>query len=208
MRYGCVLAGGQSRRMGRDKVLLAVDGRPLVARALGVLREAGCEAVIAGARPELAEYAPVIADRVAGAGPLAGIAAVLEHYAEGGEGPVVFVAVDLPLMPATFLRALMGRAERTRAMVTVPFVGGTPQPLCAVYRTELRGALGEALAAGDGKIMRVMRAAAAGAGECDFFRVEALAAAGALPPGTHRWFTNLNAPADLGRLPSASLDVR
>ena len=33
-----VLAGGQSARMGRDKTLLEINGRPLVEHALDLLR--------------------------------------------------------------------------------------------------------------------------------------------------------------------------
>ena len=51
---GFVLAGGASRRMGRDKALLPLDGVPLAARLAEVLRAGGCDPVgIVGRRPEL-----------------------------------------------------------------------------------------------------------------------------------------------------------
>ena len=42
---GAVLAGGQSRRMGRDKAMLSVDGDPLWLRQVRVLRAAGATTV-------------------------------------------------------------------------------------------------------------------------------------------------------------------
>jgi CTP:molybdopterin cytidylyltransferase MocA len=50
---GLVLAAGDSRRLGRPKALLEIDGERLVDRAVRVLHEAGCTTVyvVAGAAP-------------------------------------------------------------------------------------------------------------------------------------------------------------
>ncbi|MFZ5657118.1 MAG: molybdenum cofactor guanylyltransferase, partial [Pseudomonadota bacterium] len=87
-----LLAGGRSTRMGRDKALLAWQGRPLIDHMLDRLREAGASRVhVSGDRPAYGG----IADAWPGRGPVAGIASVLPAC---GDGPVVVVPVDLPLL--------------------------------------------------------------------------------------------------------------
>ena len=200
---GCVLAGGQSRRMGRDKAMLAYRGRPLVEHALGLVREAGCvPVVIAGSRGDLREYAPVVEDLHPGCGPLSGIGAALA--AAAGDS-VAFLAVDVPLVPPGLLRLLVERAERTGALVTMPVAGGQAQPLCAVYRRELLGGVTAALEAGDYKVMRVLESLTTER-QRDIFGLEAVLAAragadgglggwglpGELVEAPHRWFANIN----------------
>lgn len=76
-----ILAGGESRRMGRDKAWLAIDGRPLIARALAAIRDAGVETVSISGRAGV-DYSslrcPVLLDREPGLGPLSGIERGLE----------------------------------------------------------------------------------------------------------------------------------
>jgi molybdopterin-guanine dinucleotide biosynthesis protein A len=197
--------------MGRDKAMLPFQGQPLVAHAVGQLRAAGCAAIIAGARPDLADYAPVVEDLHPGCGPLGGIEAALAaaQYSQA----VLFLPVDLPLLPVSFLRLLLERARQTGALATVPMLGGWPQPLCAVYGTPLLCGITPALDAGEYKVMPVIKALTL-PGQRDCFSVEAVLAARSdlldqfeqvgqvgqkrepkpVPP--HRWFANINTPAE------------
>jgi molybdenum cofactor guanylyltransferase len=194
-----VLAGGRSSRMGRDKALLAFHGRLLIEHALETLRSLGFTPAIAGSRDDLAVYAPVIADNYPGRGPLGGIEAAL---ASTSEELNLFLPVDLPLLPTGLLRWMMERAQRTLALATIPRVLGSPQPLCAIYNVALWKSAKTALAAGDGKVMRVVeRAAQENRLRIDSFDVETVTASGAysaemLP---HYWFENLNTPQDFER---------
>lgn len=139
---GFVLAGGASSRMGRDKALVEVAGRPMVAHALGILRAAGLEARIAGARTELSGYAPVVKDE--GGGPLAGVCAAL---AATEAELAVFLPVDMPLVPASLIGYLLHHAGMTDAVLVTPRACGFAETFPAVVRRaalpELRRALDE-----------------------------------------------------------------
>lgn len=194
-----VLAGGASSRMGRDKALLDFGGRPLIEHALMLLRSLGLDPRICGSRPDLDRFAPVIPDNHPGCGPLAGVEAALS--ASGSELNL-FLPVDLPLLPAEFVRWMIDRSAVTSAVATIPLYGGRPQPLCAVYSRRLLAGIHKALAAGHFKIMTAVETAAAALGEpLDVFHVESVAAA--LIPATwpphpplQDWFRNLNTPGD------------
>lgn len=185
--------------MGRDKALLELDGRPLVALALEKLRALGLEPRVCGARPELARFGEGVPDNFAGCGPVAGIEAGL---AASDEELNLFLAVDVPLLPVKFLRWMMERAETSGAAATIPVTGGLPQPLCAVYSRRLLDGLRVAMAVGHRKMMTAVTEAAAALGErVDLFAVESVAAAlaaGAWParPVLREWFRNANTPEE------------
>jgi len=206
-----VLAGGRSTRMGRDKALLEVDGRPLIVHALEKLRALGLDPRICGSRPDLEGFGEVIPDRFPESGPLAGIEAGLAGVAAGEDELNLFLAVDLPLLPVEFLRWMIERAEASGAVATIPRAEGREQPLCAVYSRRLQPGLRLALEAGNRKVMRAMSEAAAGMGErLDVFDVERVAAAlrtGVWPADpewksvpVRTWFRNVNTPEELARL--------
>ncbi len=182
--------------MGRDKARLPYGGSTLLEHMLATLREAGFAPGVAGVPDTMECSAPRVLDNFPGDGPLAGIEAAL-HSVEGSQ-PVLFVPVDLPLLPAMFCRMLWERAGATGSLATVPFAGGKPQPLCAVYGSALAPGITAALAGGDRKVMRVLSRLASGfpsAQRHDHFQVEALATAQGWHDA-HRWFTNVNTPAD------------
>jgi molybdenum cofactor guanylyltransferase len=196
---GFVLAGGRSSRMGQDKALLPVGGRSMLEVALDKLRALPLAAPprVAGGRSD------AIPDLHPGCGPLSGIEAAL---AASTRPLNVFLPVDMPLLPARFLIWMLRRARITRAMATVPRIGGRPQPLCAVYQQPLLKTITASLVAGNYKVMPVVCAAAA---ECiDFFDVELVASADAEMAGfsslpVYRWFHNCNTPEDMAGIENA-----
>lgn len=197
-----LLAGGRSRRMGRDKVQAKISGKPLVVHLLDKLAALGLDAVICGDRPDLRRFAPILADPVlpgnaSGTGPLAGILAALESTSARLN---LVLAVDMPALPVEFLRWMIDRAERTEASMTVPFVAGRAQPLCAIYRRELAGGIRKRLEAGERQVFPSLRDAAGSDRLIDVFDVESIVAAGAIDPVPeglpHEWFRNLNTPPD------------
>lgn len=186
--------------MGRDKALLELNGRPLIALALEKLRSLGFLPRIVGSRPDLASFAPVIPDLHPNRGPLGGIEAAL---AITDAELNLFLPVDLPWLPEEFLRWMIDRASITNALATIPRLQGLPQPLCAVYAGALLPYVQAALAAGDAKVMRAVECAANATGRpVDSLDMESIAAAQSWdqPVPLYRWFENVNTPADFERV--------
>jgi molybdopterin-guanine dinucleotide biosynthesis protein A len=119
---GVVLAGGRSRRMGRDKALVDVAGTAMLDWVLKALGEVSDRVVVAGRSEGRAGYEG-IGDPPGLVGPLAGILAAL-----GLGEDILVVAVDQPWVRTETLRALAGM-EGT----VVPMDGGVRQVTCARY---------------------------------------------------------------------------
>ncbi|HFQ95827.1 MAG TPA: molybdenum cofactor guanylyltransferase [Anaerolineae bacterium] len=128
---GLILAGGASSRMGRNKALIAWEGKPLVARVAAALAPIADERLIVAndADPYRFLGLPVIPDIQPGYGPLMGLYSGLK--AASGELAVV-AAVDMPFLAPDFLRFLLALAPGYD--VVIPEAGGRLHPLCAVYR--------------------------------------------------------------------------
>ena len=202
---GFVLAGGQSSRMGRDKALLSFAGRPLIAHALSILREAGLVAAIAGANPQangaLASFAPIVEDSQPGFGPLAGICAALATVATRY---VVFLPVDLPLLPSSLIAYMLHHAQITGRAVTIPSVNGFSQTFPVVLDRSVLPALQSDLHSGQRGCFSAFQAAANGMGQpIASVAVELLVQSGQVthPLGlaAAHWFLNVNTPQDLHR---------
>ena len=198
---GFVLAGGRSSRMGSDKSLAPLAGRPLLSYALATLRQAGLAASIAGSRSPLGAFAPVVEDSGEGRGPLGGICAALASMS--GQR-AVFVPVDLPLLPASLLAFLLHHARITGGAVTLASVNGFAQTFPAVIERAVLPQLESELDAGRGGCFAAFQSAATQMGRrVDVVPVEMLVQCGQIahPDGLPavRWFLNVNAPEDLRR---------
>ena len=92
----------------------------------------------------------MIPDRMAGAGPLAGIVTSLEH----ASAPWILVAAcDMPRLSAAPLRSLLEVAVRSNVAAVLPRTpDGHLQPLCAAYSQQALDPLAKALGAGTRKV--------------------------------------------------------
>lgn len=139
---GVVLAGGRSRRMGRDKATFEIGGRTMldwVATAL----EGVCGEVVVAGLPEGANRRPRLTDPgLRFQGPLAGLVSGLRRL---GEGKALVVAVDHPWVRTETLAALI---EQGGELPLVPVDQGARQTTCALYPAAAVDPAAEELEAG------------------------------------------------------------
>jgi molybdopterin-guanine dinucleotide biosynthesis protein A len=151
---GVILAGGQSRRMGRPKALLrlAPDGPTLIEQVLARLRDVADEIIVITNTPDLFAHlgARMEGDRFPGLGSLAGIHAGLE--ASRFEHNLI-VACDMPFLEPTLLRALAAR-PRDYDVLVPRLADGLLETLHAIYSRACLPAITAQLARGDAKIAR------------------------------------------------------
>jgi molybdopterin-guanine dinucleotide biosynthesis protein A len=157
---GVVLAGGESRRMGRDKAEMRVDGDPFWRRQVRVLRGAGAERVVLVRRRDQAaiESCDCRLDVFSRSGPLSGLHAAL---LVGGHRWVAVLAVDMPGIDPAWFAWLRGFCR--------PGVGAVArhaqalEPLAAIYPAQAREEVAVRLARRDLSVRRlVLGLAAAG----------------------------------------------
>jgi len=125
-----VLAGGRSTRMGQNKALLPLKGRPLIGHIIGVLREIFQEILIVSNQVEIYKdmRVKVIPDLVPGKGPLSGIHSGLFHSSTWYN---FLVACDMPFLDQEFILYLLERSRGFEALI--PSFRDRLQPLHAVY---------------------------------------------------------------------------
>ncbi len=149
---GIVLCGGESRRMGRPKHSLPFGAETMLGRVVRLVGEAVAPVVVvAAAQMELPELAPGVLlahDRRPGRGPLEGLAAGLAALQDRAEAAFV-TGCDVPFLRPPLIRRLIRLLAEHDAVV--PWVGDRPEPLAAIYRTQLRGRIEGLLAAGQSR---------------------------------------------------------
>jgi molybdopterin-guanine dinucleotide biosynthesis protein A len=165
---GVVLCGGESRRMGEDKALLEIDGRPMAGRVADALRSAGAASLTiqggdAGALAPLG--LPVVADAEPGGGPFP---AVVQAVEAPGAPLVVVSGCDLLRPSAAAFRAVVAAlAAHPDAVGAVPLVAGREQWVHGAWRRSAAPVLRAALASGHRTLHRA-------AGDLRVVRVEGL----------------------------------
>jgi molybdopterin-guanine dinucleotide biosynthesis protein A len=178
-----ILAGGLSRRMGRDKAALPVGDGTLIEHLARRLAPVVDETIVAGGSgwgnlPGVR----TVDDRYAGLGPLAGIHTGLRaaRYRY-----VWVVGCDLPDADPGMAALLTGLAGDYDAVV--PQIDGEPQGVCALYDRALATRIEDLLAAGERRVKMVLAASNVRYVTPDELRV--------VDPEL-RSFRNINTPAD------------
>ena len=147
---GAVLAGGTSSRMGSDKALLIVGGRPLVLGVADALAGAlGVAAVVVGGDENRlrALGLEVLPDQAPGAGPLGGILTALLHHRERF-GQVVVLSCALPDPSPESIRTVAEAAADEDA-IAVPVLRGRRQWMHAAWPMAVLPALEESFQRGE-----------------------------------------------------------
>jgi molybdopterin-guanine dinucleotide biosynthesis protein A len=132
-----ILAGGAGTRLGgRDKGLVALAGKPLIAHVTQSLKGQTRDVLICINRnaEQYAAFATICTDRSAAfQGPLAGIDAALAVCTTTW---LLTLPVDCPHPPADLAQRLHDAACAAGARVAVAHDGVRRQPLFAMYRRE------------------------------------------------------------------------
>ena len=181
-----LLAGGASRRMGRDKTSLEWSGATLLAHQAKTLRLTGAQHCLLSRRPGqawLLEGFGLVTDSELEAGPAAALA---DAWRATNAQVLVALAVDLPQMPSDYLREMaVGALQQERSVV--PVLAGRYEPLAAAWHRsclhEFFGSAGRSLQ-----------------GICATLAKQDLLTVREVSDGEARLFENLNTPVDYERL--------
>jgi molybdopterin-guanine dinucleotide biosynthesis protein A len=146
-----IMAGGGSTRMGQDKSMLPVKGQPMIKYVLDRLAPHFDRVIVSA--DDASKYAflgvPVVPDRIAGRGPLIGIASALAASASD----VNFVlACDVPEFDMGLVRRMLRDCRDHDAVV--PRTGGSQyEPLFAIYTKSALKAIEQALSSGKTRVI-------------------------------------------------------
>jgi len=149
-----LLAGGDSRRMGRDKGLLPIGEKPMIAHIVDRLKALFDDILVAANRP--GDYAflgaEIVSDRAPGCGPLMGIASALPRT----KNDLNFVmACDIPEFDPGFISRLATQAAGFDAVLPIN-ARGELEPVFAFYRKSVVESARAILASGGRSILDLL----------------------------------------------------
>ncbi len=131
----CILAGGQSKRMGKDKGLVELDGKPMVVHVIDTIEKIVSPIIISTNNYD--EYSKfgykVIEDVYPLAGPIGGLYSCLYHTKNDC---VLIVACDMPYINEGLIEYLISKTDNSSDII-VPSHRGLIEPLCAIYNKRI-----------------------------------------------------------------------
>ncbi|MFB4321738.1 molybdenum cofactor guanylyltransferase [Priestia sp. BR_2] len=186
---GIALAGGASRRMGRNKALLPMEGMSLIERTVHALDKVSGRVILSANDPEPYQFLGLecVPDLYVGQGPMAGLHAALKSSRSTWN---LVAACDMPYIHERFLQGLLDLANKQdTAEAVIPVVEGRMHPLLAAYRRETAESLERRLIRGQLRMVEWVQELNA-----VFANEEELAEVTGLDP--RRILFNMNTPVD------------
>jgi molybdenum cofactor guanylyltransferase len=182
-----LLAGGESRRMGRDKATIVFEDRPLWERQLRILRDLDPEEIFISARNSpawLPSDAKLLLDEPPSRGPLSGLTKALSSIRTSH---LVVLAVDMPFITSIQMQRLRESAEPGCGVL--PMIGDRAEPLAAIYPREAAPYFSTALSGEDFSLQRLSKNLVQ-EGKLQVFQVSPIDA---------KLYLSVNTPGDLER---------
>ncbi len=180
-----LLAGGQSRRMGRDKATILFRGKPLWQIQLDLLHKLQPAEIFVSARTDPAwrpSNVMFVPDEAPSRGPLSGLTATLARIRSSH---LLVLAIDMPSIDEDHLRYLCDKIEPGCGVL--PMTGNWAEPLAAIYPVEARVNFVNALSGADFS-MRTLTNQLVKMGRLRVIQVS---------EEDERFYRNLNEPDDL-----------
>lgn len=179
MKYsGIVLAGGKSSRMGTDKSLLMLNGKPMIRYSIDALRPLCQEIIIVSNGDHLEDLGyTVVADSIKDAGPVAGIHTGLLHSAYE---KCIVLSCDLPNIDSILLQQLLNVYQDETTLIAR--CAEHIHPLVGIYHRSTVDVLEQFLEKGQRKLLDCL--------------VELNACVHKFPDTMHQQFANINTPND------------
>jgi molybdopterin-guanine dinucleotide biosynthesis protein A len=146
---GIILAGGKSSRMGTDKGLQELCGKPLISYAIQVLTELCSTIVISTSSGEYQSFGyKTVADEFPRIGPMGGIYSALRQSKTEKN---LVLSCDLPFVSVGLLSFIIENSDGFD--VSVPWEGMRHyEPLCAFYRFSAQDKMAEFIRKGNYKL--------------------------------------------------------
>ena len=182
-----LLAGGESRRMGRDKATIVFEDRPLWERQLRILRDLNPEEIFVSARNSpawLPSDAKLLLDEPPSRGPLSGLTKALSSIRTSH---LVVLAVDMPFITSIQMQRLCESVEPGCGVL--PRIGDRAEPLAAIYPREAAAYFSTALSGEDFSLQRLSKNLVQ-EGKLQVFQVSPIDA---------KLYRSVNTPGDLER---------
>jgi molybdopterin-guanine dinucleotide biosynthesis protein A len=183
-----LIAGGQSRRMARDKATLLFRGKPLWQIQLELLRKLKPTEIFVSARtdpvwrPADVQFVP---DQPPSRGPLSGLAASLARMRSPH---LLAVAIDMPLMTQEYLASLCSQIDPSHGIIAK--IDERFEPLATIYPHDALANIQSALSGEDFSLQK-LSARLVASGKLQVVVVTSQ---------EKKLFLNVNEPSDLASL--------
>jgi len=150
---GVVLAGGKSSRLGTDKALMLLKGRPLISYAIETLSCVCHKVVINSGQPVYGfTGCEIWPDMLPIQAPIIGIYSCLKRSDSVWN---IFLSCDMPMVDPRLFDLLL--SKRAGADAVVPFHQDGMEPICSAYSRRVLPLMEERIAKGQYSMQQFVR---------------------------------------------------